>query len=60
MSQDRSRKTSVEAVIQVRDDPGRDHSGRTLDIFKEETTGFSNELDSGCERKSKVKNDCKV
>ena len=50
----------MEAIIQVRDDTGRDHSGCTLDIFKEETTGFSNELDSGCERKSKVKNDCKV
>ena len=40
MSLGRSRKTRVEAVIQVRDDTGQDHSGCTLDIFKEETTGF--------------------
>ena len=40
MSLGRSRKTSVEAVIPVRDDTGQDHSGCALDTFKEETTGF--------------------
>ena len=40
MSLGRSRKTRVEALIQVRDDTGQDHSGCTLDIFKEETIGF--------------------
>ena len=40
MSLGRSRKTSVEAVIPVRDDTGQDLSGCALDIFKEETTGF--------------------
>ena len=33
MSLGRSRKTRAEAVIQVRDDTGQDHSGCTLDIY---------------------------
>lgn len=45
MSLDRSKETSVEAVIQGREDTGQDQSGCTLNIFKEETTGFSNALD---------------
>ena len=40
MSLGRSRKTRVEALIQVRDDTGQDQSGCTLVIFKEETIGF--------------------
>ena len=52
--------TIVEAVIQVRDGNGQDHSGRTLDVHKEETTGLSNQFGLGCERENAIRDDYKI
>lgn len=47
-------------VEEGRDGTGQDHSGRTLDIGKEETTGLSNKCGLGCERKNGIKGYYKI